>query len=328
MTGLPDVDVLFSHFLLESGSLAAARVRFQSLITDLVAIRHPDANEVAGPGGTDWGIDTYVGSLAGDVFVWQSKFFPKWDNKDPQNQVRGSFNQLMAKAKTEGISVKSWTLCVPCILDPSQQLWFDRWSAKQKRQHCIEVDMWNGVILRRSLGQLDATHLVKRYFSDKFSEPLVEDLQTLDDPSVYDEALFVRQLEEAGYTSNDSARGCFFAAEVVARDVIGRGDPESIMALKEIDAEVHSAWESDFNSQLPQADSCGRMQNLIRTVMDDVTKLPNPAGLGLRAAHRRGFMHRVVEDRRAGWVQHWESIAHANVPAHSCRSEVASEDAS
>ena len=61
---LPDVRALFSHFRLQAGSDAAARVEFQSLVTDLVDVRHPDANEVAGPGGTDWGIDTYVGSLA------------------------------------------------------------------------------------------------------------------------------------------------------------------------------------------------------------------------------------------------------------------------
>ena len=72
---LPDTDILFTQFAAEAGSFAAARSRFQSLVTDLIDIRHPDANEVAGPGGTDWGIDTYVGSLAGDVFVWQSEFF-------------------------------------------------------------------------------------------------------------------------------------------------------------------------------------------------------------------------------------------------------------
>jgi hypothetical protein len=309
LASLPDVDVLFSHFQLEAGSLGAARVKFQSLITDLVAVRHPDADEVAGPGGTDWGIDTYVGSLAKDVFVWQSKFFPTWTNKDPQQQVRDSFNQLLEKAAEHGLAVRSWTLCVPCILAPEQQLWFDRWAVRMNRAYGIEMEMWNGVRVRRYLEQPDASHLVRKYFPSYLSAPAIEDLEQTDDLAVYDEALFVRQLEAAGYTSTDNARGCFFAAEVVARDVLGRGDPSVVMALNEVDFEVHSAWELRFNTKAPSADASGRMANLITDVLGDVSGIQNPVGLNLRPAHRRGFMHRVVEDRRAGWVTYWREIA-------------------
>ena len=312
MPGLPEVDVLFSHFQVQAGSLAAARVRFQSLVTELIGVRHPNADEVAGPGGTDWGIDTYVGKLSDDVFVWQSKFFPAWNSKDPQQQVRESFKQLLSKAAENGLTVRSWTLCVPCILDPAQQLWFDRWAERMKRETGVEINMWNGVHLRRLLLQPDARHVLQEYFPSGLSELPTEGLATATDLSLYNEALFVKQLEVAGYIQNDSARGSFFAAEVVARDVVGRADPEAIMGLAELDADVHAAWEVRFNHHSPSADSAGRMTDLISEVLADVAALPNPHGLNVRPAHRRGFMHRVVDDRRAGWVTHWRDVAAAS----------------
>ena len=36
-----------------------------------------------------------------------------------------------------------------------------------------------------------------------------------------------------------------------------------------------------------------------------------PGGL----IHSRGLMHRVVDDRRAGWVTNWEQVADAHRPA-------------
>ncbi|NGY66486.1 hypothetical protein G7043_47160 [Lentzea sp. NEAU-D13] len=100
---LPQPAVLFALFQAEAGTVAGAREAFQMLITDLVGVRYPAANEVAGPGGGDWGIDTYVGRLDDSVVVWQSKFFPTWAGNDQQQQVRDSFKQLMTKAKSEGL---------------------------------------------------------------------------------------------------------------------------------------------------------------------------------------------------------------------------------
>jgi hypothetical protein len=48
---LPDASTLFHAFVARARSEQAARGLFQTLITDLVSVEHPDANEVAGPGG-------------------------------------------------------------------------------------------------------------------------------------------------------------------------------------------------------------------------------------------------------------------------------------
>lgn len=123
---------MFVRFLSESRDEAGARTRFQRLITDLVMAKVPNASEVAYPGGGDWGIDTYVGSLDDGIVVWQSKFFTSW-GEPQQKQIRDSFKQVMTKADEHGFKVAAWPLCVPSILPPDVQKWFDGW--KQREGH-------------------------------------------------------------------------------------------------------------------------------------------------------------------------------------------------
>lgn len=242
MKALPPANVLFKKLEYDVGTTAGAREVFQSLITDLVAVHHPTANEVAGPGGGDWGIDTYVGRLDDDVVVWQSKFFLEWKGEDQRGQVRDSFNQLMKQAQKEGLTVKAWTLCVPCILPPGEQKWFDGWKTRTARKHNVEIEMWNGAILRRQLMKPDASDVRQQYFEQ---EPLPEapPVVPLLDVRPFDEALFVRQLEEAGYVETDAARGLFFAAEALVRTLAAAGD---------------KAGASGLRNSISRSSTCGR----------------------------------------------------------------------
>jgi hypothetical protein len=43
----------------------------------------------------------------------------------------------------------------------------------------------------------------------------------------------------------------------------------------------------------------------------------DPPALRLRAPHRRGIAHRLVEDRRAGWVKHWRNVADVHEMPHA-----------
>jgi hypothetical protein len=310
---LPMPEVLFSRLRYEAGSDAAARVVFQMLVTDLVSVRHPTANEVAGPGGTDWGIDTYVGRLDDSVVVWQSKFFLDWKGEDQRNQVRDSFNSLLENAVQEGFQVSAWTLCVPCILPPLEQKWFDGWAARMRRKHNIaRIELWNGVELRRQLIKSDAEDVKNQYFPETMSRLPSEPVATERDLHEMATALFVRQLEEAGYIETDAARGLFFAAEALARDLATRGNPAGTAALQELHLEIQALWEAHFNSALPGADNNGRMAGLIDCVLQGAANCGDPEGLRLRPAHRKGVAHRLVENARAGWVRHWRAIAEAH----------------
>jgi hypothetical protein len=309
MSELPAPQALFSRFLYDAGNEGAARVRFQMLITDLVRVSHGAATEVAGPGGQDWGIDTYVGRLDDSVVVWQSKFFLKWRGEDQRGQVRESFKYLLAKATAEGFAVSAWTLCVPCLLSPDEQKWFDGWAGRQKRDHGVTITLWNGIELRGQLMRPDAVHLRDQYFGPHSAITNPEPVQQTTELAAFDDALFVRQLLEAGQIETDAARGLFFAAEALARDLASRGDPAGVLAFEELHLEILTIWESMFNSGVAHADDQGRIAGLVDGVLSKAGDCPDPSGLMLRPSHRRGVAHRLVEDARAGWVRHWREVA-------------------
>lgn len=307
---LPTVSAMFARFAYDAGGTEEGRYRFQRLVQDLVAANRPSVSEVASATGSDWGIDTYVGRLNEEVVVWQSKFFQSWDGEPQRGQVRASLNELVKKAAEEGFSVSQWTLCVACILPPGEQKWFDGWAARQSSKQGFPIAMWHGGELRRQLQLADNERLREFYFPTSQPEVLsIPEVAGLDDGSVYVDALFVKQLEAAGHLETDAAKGFYFAAEALARDVLARNVQEEVAALREVELEAHGEWESQFNEATPRADTLGRMPGLISSVTQSVGALPSPVGFPLRTAHKRGLMHRLVELARAGWVTDWRTRA-------------------
>lgn len=309
---LPEPKILFQQLLTLAGTEGGARERFQLLVTDLVKLEHPTADEVAGPGGRDWGIDTFVGSLADTVGVWQSKFFLEWEGEVQRKQVRESFKQIVEKAAENNVKLDAWTLCIPCTLSPDERKWFDTWAAKQRREHGIAIRLWGGIDLRHKLMRADASDVSHAYFEAGTGPPSVERLHVTEDLAAFDDALFVRQLLEAGHVETDAARGLFFAADALFRDIASRGDEAAIQAMTELHLEVHNIWEQRFNTAMSTADADGRMAGLVEAVIKEAGAVADPAGVKLRPAHRRGVAHRLVEDARAGWVTHWREVATAH----------------
>lgn len=316
LTPLPSSAILFNQLLVIAGTEQGARQLFQMFVFDLISELYPAVNTIAGPGGFDWGIDTYFGQLDDSVTVWQAKFFWPWEGETQRKQVRDSFKMLIEKSKEHDFKVDAWTLCVPCVLEPLEQKWFDGWVSRNKK-HGVRMQLWNGDTLRYLLGKVDTIHLFRKYFLSDVDAPSVELVTTTDNISSLDDALFVHQLEEAGHLENDAAKGLFFAAEALVRDVSARGNPLAVAALQELHLEIQSRWESRFNALAPTADSVGRMAGLIDQTLIDAVATPDPAGINLRPAHRKGAAHRLVEDKRAGWVLHWRAIAASHDGEHA-----------
>lgn len=306
---MPAHDAMFAQFTYDAGGPGAARERFQLLITDLVRVQHETANEVALPSGSDWGIDTFVGALDSEVFVWQSKFFPTWTGESQRANVRQSFSEVMSRAKNEGFDVHGWTLCVPCILPPAEQQWFDGWKRRQEQGNGPRIKLWNGPVIRGLLMKPDSVHVRDAYFPDrvlvKAPAPLARYDSTLLDLSG---ALFVKQLEEAGRSENDAAKGLFFAAEALVRDAASRADADTTAALDSLHLDVQDLWETEFNGRVGTCQADGRMEGFIDAVLSGAAAMPDPHGVTLRPAHRKGIAHRVVEDGKAGWVKQWRDV--------------------
>lgn len=312
---LPEPKILFQQLQTVAGTAGGARERFQLLVTDLVMVEHPGADEVEAPGGQDWGIDTFVGRLDTTITVWQSKFFMDWSGETQRKQVRDSFSQIVSKAKSNGITLQAWILALPINLPPAERKWFDTWSSKQATVHGLTIELWGGAQLRHKLMRPDAAHVYDAYFVANAGRSLsAESVSVSDNLAEFDDALFVRQLVVAGQVETDAARGMFFAADALVRDIAAREDPRSIAAIAELHLEVHHVWQQQFNAAVEHADAVGRMPGLIDGVLKGAEAIGDPEGLRLRPAHRRGVAHRLVEDAKAGWVTHWRAVAveHAN----------------
>lgn len=311
MRELPSVAAMFAWFALKAGGEQEARYRFQRLVQDLVASGQPGVSEVAYASGSDWGIDTCAGTFDQSLLIWQSKFFTVWTVGDTQRkQVRDSFAEVIEKAKEKEFKIASWTLSVPCILPPIEQQWFDNWAVKMRRTHGFQIHMWSGSEIRRRLQLPDNDRLYDRYFGGLVADgEELPDIADLEDPSELAGALFVKQLEAAGHLETDAAKGLYFAAEALARDVLAQGSKPRIEALKEMELEAHGTWERHFNAARPGADANGQMSGLVDTVTTSVATIDSPVALPLRAAHKKGLMHRLVERAKAGWVTDWRQRA-------------------
>lgn len=312
----PEASKLFERFAIDAGTDGAARADFQLLVTDLVMVVHPDATTVEGAGGRDWGIDTVAGELAGgEVRLWQSKFILNWQNRNPRSQVYASYNSAKKKAADNGYKLKTWTLVVPCILAPEELKWFQGWAKGRLKADDVAVDLWDGPQLRHKLQCTDAEHIARQYFAHLFPATagppaaIKAAVAHLDDPAAYADALFVRQLREAGRTETDAASANFFATDALVRDLADKGEARAVAAMRDLELDVRTIWESEFSKRAPHADGDGRMPDLIDEVVEKAGACDDPDCLALNKAHKRGTAHRIVEHRWAGWVTHWRDVA-------------------
>jgi hypothetical protein len=315
-SGEPPINFAAHQF--RAGNMAGARDDFEQMLAMLVAAIHPGARLIAANPG-DWGIDVLVGDLSGVVVIWQAKYFWPAVTRSRQAQIRDSFNSAVTAAARNGYRVRQWVLCVPASMDAPTAQWWDRWRTRQQRETGVLIELWHETTLRTLLITPDAAH-VRRHFYDPYlpgvvvesSPALVRELAA-DVAGTLDRALFVRQLRAAGHTEVAAAKAEFFNADLLAREITDKGVPDELAALGEADALVHGIWEAGFNDACRRHPADPRLPGLHSTVMHDIRESTAfPTSLRAGPVHRCGLMHRVVEDRRAGWVTHWRDVASEN----------------
>jgi hypothetical protein len=318
---LPEPAQLFTRFHSDATSDGAARERFEQFVTDLIATRHNDATTVAARNHNDWGLDTFVGDLGGGVVqVWQSKYFREWQGDVPQKDVRASFASAHKQAEEQGHRIVEWTLVVPAILHPKQFKWFAGWAKRQETATGTRVQIWQGDRLRRMLMSSEAFDVRREYFPHTLPPHFIPEtaassapiVALTDDYTPFEDALFVRQLHEAGFTETGAACGMYFATDALLRDLEAKKSTTELEALGAVQLGVHVVWETRYNEHFPLADKDGRMPALYGAVITEVAVLPDSPGLTLQPAHKQGAAHMLVERRKAGWVKHWRDIAKAH----------------
>ncbi len=313
-----DAPISFLAHQLRTGSIGGARSDFEQMITQLVCSTLPTVRQIeANPG--DWGIDAFVGSLddGGTAAVWQSKYFVNGVERSQQEQIRESFAAAVSAAAANGYGLSSWTLCLPCSLTAPATKWWDSWRKKKVKEHPdLIIDLWDETQLRRRLLSPEGDPVRRHYFGREVSaRPLVSRaIHAPPEDGSLEGALFLRQLRAARHVEFEAAKREFFNAELMAREVLDKGVREELQELLDGDASIQSLWEHRFNASCGQ--HCGdQLPGLHRDVMADVNKSRGDlmASLAPSLVHLYGMVHRVVEDRRAGWVRYWRDVADAHI---------------
>jgi hypothetical protein len=311
--GEPPINFAAHQF--RAGNMAGARDDFEQMLAMLISAIYPGARAIAANPG-DWGIDVLLGDLSGQVIIWQSKYFWPAVTRSSQAQIRESFDSALAAAQRNGYRVRRWVLCVPSSMDPDTARWWDRWRARRQRDSGVLVDLWHETTLREMLVRPDAAH-VRRHYYDPYlaaepgsrAHPALSEVD-LDAAADLERALFIRQLRAAGHAEVESAKHEFFNADLLAREILDKGVRSEVDALGEADGVVHGIWEARFNAVSQAFLGEPLLPGLHAAVMGEIRESRAfPVALNAGGVHRCGLMHRIVQDRRAGWVRHWRQIA-------------------
>jgi hypothetical protein len=308
----------FTFLIYRFGGEPGAREAFEHLVADVVGIIHPDVQEVqANPG--DWGIDAFVGELTAgsEARVWQAKYFVHEFGKTQQGDVRSSYASALRAAGQHGYKLKSWTLCLPIELDGPSLSWWQGWAKRTETADGVVIELWTAGTLRRRLMDDEATRVRRYYFSPIFpieaggaKSPTTRPLRDLPDVDEYQDALFARQMDEAGLPETFAAREAFFNAEILAREVDDKGIQTELDALRGWRIRVHATWSQIFNDAC-QISGERVPPGVFRQVMEAIEVNHKPEADALRASvlHGAGLMHQSVDNARAGWVRDWRRVA-------------------
>ncbi|GAA3587944.1 hypothetical protein GCM10022222_85670 [Amycolatopsis ultiminotia] len=309
-----------------------ARQDFEEMIGQLVRAVRPGVAAMIAANPGDWGIDVFIGDLGGHITIWQSKYFmPEVAGSTHQAQIRESFNSAVKNAANEKFVLHQWVLCVPSSMDAPTSKWWSGWKKRTEKQHGVLIELWDENELRGLLLSPDAEAVRRHYYEPARSVRTVAQVVNLadEDSDRLDSALFVRQLREAGHVEVSASKHQFFNAELMAREIVDKGVPSEVAALSHADAAVHGLWEDHFNDAC-QIHEGSRLPGLQKSVMGEIRTQHEALGAGLPAGavHTSGLMHRVVDDRRAGWVRHWRQVAEDHVtPAETGQSGETSDTA-
>jgi hypothetical protein len=304
----------------KAGSEDGARVLFQRLVASLVRVKYKDAREIR-PSPGDWGIDVLVGNLSGMILVWQAKYFINGVGEAQQGQIRDSFKQLMKKAATERFAVTAWTLCIPCCLSAQEFRWWEGWKKRNSAKYGAKIELLDETAIRSELESPDASHLKQGYFGanptiiNYFQQVIKDhpdrDIQELPEPSLYDEATFIRKLKAGGIRELRSAKTQFFNAELLTQEILDKGDETEICSIRTLREKLRSMWETRFNCACSNiSDGLDRVYpELMRTIEEQ-----DKGSLACQATkasfvHKQGIVHQMADRCEVGWTRNFREMA-------------------
>jgi hypothetical protein len=293
---------------INAGSKEGARPLFQKLVLHLVKLKHKNARDIR-PAPGDWGIDVLLGELtSGPCLIWQVKYFPDGIDDAQKQEIRKSFRQVYDKSVSEKFKVNIWYLCVPCILSTKETQWWEKWQKEQSEQTGITIELMCNSDIEGLLMAPEAAGIrVQFKLGDEkleISERMIEEVP-IEKNIEYESSFFIQKLNIAGIDDGDLARKQFFNAEIIKKEINGRGDPEETKQLQNLYSKIQSMWNTRFLAAMISSNPEIETRKVYTEMLFAIEKMDKDQLISpkLQATfvHKQGFMQQLADVCTIGW---------------------------
>lgn len=301
------------EYLVGVHSEAGAREIFERICVNLFQSMYGSPVKSVKVSKGDGGIDVLVGELPNPEKVYQCKFFLNGLGDGQRQQIRKSFKTVISN-----YNIKEWRLCLPCILNQQELLWWSKWKNEQSESTGIHIELCDGSYL---IHQLKSQNMYDREFDDDirqqleliltqlnqqkqkiFEEVIYDDMDNIEDE--YNDFIFVKMLESAGIFDTNEYKIDFFNAEISRQESLSKDEIKGLKIYNNLKSKVLSLWKTQF--KLYNSSKNGQ-ELLLRTYLRiedlDSTTLQTSPEYNLLA--KKGILHQLANDRKLGWVSNY-----------------------
>ena len=299
------------EYLVDAHGIPGARDIFERICVNLFqSIHGPKAKSVKVSQG-DGGIDVLIGDLPSPERVYQCKFFLKNLGASQRQQIKESFNTVVSN-----YHVKEWLLCLPCILNEKDLLWWSKWKTEMMEEKNVKLELCDGSYLIHQLKKFD---IYSQEFDDdtrnKLNQILAElnhqkeeildgiiygDIEGIEDD--YNDFIFVKMLESANILDTNEYKVDFFNAEIARQESISKYEIEGLKVYNNLKQRIFSIWKSQFREYQTKNNGQSLLSRTYYRIEDlDTTTLKSSNEYHLIA--KKGILHHLANEKKSVGLQ-------------------------
>ena len=302
-------------YLIDMYGIPGARDIFERICINLFQSMYgPKAKSVEVSQG-DGGLDVLVGELPNPDKVYQCKFFPDGLGSSQKQQIKESFRTV-----TKNYSVSEWFLCVPCILNEKELLWWSKWKNEIQLETGAKLEICDGSYL---INQLKCYDIYTREFDDDVRQNLEQillemsshkqrilneviygmpDLEGISEE--YNDFIFVKMLESANIESTNDYKVDFFNAEISRQESISKDEIQGLQIYNNLKNKIFSLWQTQYRQFKAESDGNNLLNQTYLRIEDlDSTTLASSSDYSLVA--KKGILHQLANEKKIGWIEHY-----------------------
>jgi len=305
------------RYLRDQHGDAGAREVFEKICSVLLAAIYPNESHSIRSSQGDGGIDIFVGDFSAPGENFQCKYFIDGINKSQRGQIQNSFNTAI---ESKDYTMKRWVLCVPCNLSIAEMTWWSSWRLENQNRHKIKIDLWDGTRLITEMKKqsiydtafdddirklLDEIHVGLLAQQTRLREERIAFIRDTEDE--YQDAIFVKKLENAAIKNIEGCKRDFFNAELSEHALQSRGNTVDLQMFDRLKYKVFGIWETQYRQHQSEDDG----NELLTKTYERIEELDTTTLQCLLAESnlfaKKGIVHQYAEDCSVGWLADYKA---------------------